>query len=634
MIVMCLICPNENGQICYTSYVQYIENLEEVNSYAWGAAMLAYLYQGMKDWKKKGKSLDGFTWLIMGFFFSHCKGLYGIYNIIVEGNQTYDKPTLAYLIESLLRIDTNHHSKLNNALHAKLTLANNLLTTEDIEANVITWHPYTSETLPPHMHDQIKYRTVVPPLFCYNYVEHHLPHLVAKQFDALDQVDLIDVGSDLTKIKFKGNKVYPFLRLPSVNDSRSSCRFFDSSIQFRPFTINDLLSSTLLFIQFASPNHPSKASVQLSYLLPFRDIDVSPPTSTQSVDKPHSSFQIINFKTPNPSKTMNFNVVLHHKASLNEKWKQWKSDLKSKAYDPSKTEEEVASVKPDSRVDLNQWRKLVHHWFSEEGQKISKINRENRAKFKDVHCMGTKSLPKLIDEKKKNANGRSPTRKEIYIETRTRKDGSIVNEKARGVIEKLNKYDNETGTSQSVEEIQSDMPWKDDIYSKVKGTEKRGEQRGRLRCIGKIPKPKKLKVSLAENQELRDKVKQMEKKQDNTNAVLANVLSLIQNRFAGEDVNDILRAARQVTDASNAPDQTDSPSGNDDNENENADGNDDNAHKNAGVNDDNADKNAGGDDDNTAENVRVLNAIGVENLEENAGGNVLENFQNILERLQ
>ncbi|KAK2430018.1 hypothetical protein QL285_028398 [Trifolium repens] len=78
--------------------------------------------------------------------------------------------------------------------------------------------------------------------------------------------------------------------------------------------------------------------------------------------------------------------------------------------------------------------------------------------------------------------------------------------------EKLNKYDNETGTSQSVEEIQSDMPWKDDIYSKVKGTEKRGEQRGRLRCIGKIPKPKKLKVYLAENQELRDKVKQMEKK--------------------------------------------------------------------------------------------------------------------------
>ncbi|WJX61356.1 hypothetical protein P8452_46456 [Trifolium repens] len=32
-------------------------------------------------------------------------------------------------------------------------------------------------------------------------------------------------------------------------------------------------------------------------------------------------------------------------------------------------------------------------------QKISKINRENHAKFEDVHC--TKSLPKFIDEKKK-----------------------------------------------------------------------------------------------------------------------------------------------------------------------------------------------------------------------------------------
>jgi hypothetical protein len=52
------------------------------------------------------------------------------------------------------------------------------------------------------------------------------------------------------------------------------------------------------------------------------------------------------------------------------------------------------------------------------------------------------------------------------------------------------------------------MPWKDDMYSKVKGPEKIG----RARCIGKIPKPKKLKASLSENQELRDKLKQMEKK--------------------------------------------------------------------------------------------------------------------------
>ncbi|XP_058727549.1 uncharacterized protein LOC131599070 [Vicia villosa] len=107
------------------------------------------------------------------------------------------------------------------------------------------------------------------------------------------------------------------------------------------------------------------------------------------------------------------------------------------------------------------------------------------------------------------------------------------------------------------------MPWKDDIYSKVKGPEKKG----RVRCMGKIPKPKKLKAALSKNQELRDKVKQMEEKhkqmeekQESTSVMLANMLSLIQNRFTGEDVNDILRAARQVTEASSSLGQTGSPS--------------------------------------------------------------------------
>ncbi|GAU47613.1 hypothetical protein TSUD_90180 [Trifolium subterraneum] len=97
------------------------------------------------------------------------------------------------------------------------------------------------------------------------------------------------------------------------------------------------------------------------------------------------------------------------KTEINDKWRQWKTDLKSNAYDPSKSEEEIASVKPDSRVDLGQWRQLVHHWFSEEGQ------------------------------------------------------------------EELNKYDNEAETSQSIQEIQSDMPWKDDIYSKVKDLKREDE---------------------------------------------------------------------------------------------------------------------------------------------------------------
>ncbi|WJX88278.1 hypothetical protein P8452_70385 [Trifolium repens] len=37
-------------------------------------------------------------------------------------------------------------------------------------------------------------------------------------------------------------------------------------------------------------------------------------------------------------------------------------------------------------------------------------------------------------KRKKNANGRSSTSKEIYVETRTHKDGSFVNHKAARVI--------------------------------------------------------------------------------------------------------------------------------------------------------------------------------------------------------
>jgi hypothetical protein len=76
MIVTCLIAPNGNRQNCKTSYVQFIEQLDEVNSYAWGAAMLAYLYQGMKEWKTKDKAIDGFTRFIPSFKVFHSFKLY------------------------------------------------------------------------------------------------------------------------------------------------------------------------------------------------------------------------------------------------------------------------------------------------------------------------------------------------------------------------------------------------------------------------------------------------------------------------------------------------------------------------------------------------------------------------------
>ncbi|XP_004492187.2 uncharacterized protein [Cicer arietinum] len=130
---------------------------------------------------------------------------------------------------------------------------------------------------------------------------------------------------------------------------------------------------------------------------------------------------------------------IRHRASDNEGIQSTSNNTNSTNNLTTKTEEEVASLVPDDRVDPNQYRGLVHHWFSDEGQKISKINRQNRAKFEDVHCMGSKSLPKFIDEKIKKGKGVLPGRKKIYIDTRTRKDGTIVNENVARLIEELKK---------------------------------------------------------------------------------------------------------------------------------------------------------------------------------------------------
>jgi len=55
---------------------------------------------------------------------------------------------------------------------------------------------------------------------------------------------------------------------------------------------------------------------------------------------------------------------------LNEKWRQWKGDLKAAGFDSSKTIDEIVSgiELRDGRIDEVQYRALVEHWFSEKAQ--------------------------------------------------------------------------------------------------------------------------------------------------------------------------------------------------------------------------------------------------------------------------
>ncbi|WJX62746.1 hypothetical protein P8452_47709 [Trifolium repens] len=155
------------------------------------------------------------------------------------------------------------------------------------------------------------------------------------------------------------------------------------------------------------------------------------------------------------------------KDNLSAKWRQFKHDLKAKGYDENKTEEEMAANIPDRRVDPSQYRALVHHWCSQKGQKISNINKRNRSKYEDLHCMGTKNLSRFIHETTE-ANGVQPSRAQIYIQTRTRKDGSIVTDKAANVIGELKKHMGEATSSRTPQTTQDSTNWQNDVYSKLK----------------------------------------------------------------------------------------------------------------------------------------------------------------------
>ncbi|CAI8588036.1 unnamed protein product [Vicia faba] len=227
------------------------------------------------------------------------------------------------------------------------------------------------------------------------------------------------------------------------------------------------------------------------------------------------------------------------KDNLSAKWRQFKHDLKEKGYDENKTEEEMAANIPDRRVDPSQYRALVHHWCSQKGQKISNINKRNRSKYEDVHCMGTKSLPRFIHEVTE-ANGVQPSRAEIYIQTRTRKDGRIVTEKAANVIGELKKHMVETSSSCTPQMPQDSTNWANDIYSKVRGPEKRGS----VRCLGKVPR---VSNTSSQSPNVENRVIKLEN-------LLGNLVSVLQTRFsADQQINDVLQAIAQEVPAAIAP---------------------------------------------------------------------------------
>ncbi|KAL8130915.1 hypothetical protein AgCh_007006 [Apium graveolens] len=56
LLVRCFIVPSASGHTVNTTYLKLIEDLDKVDSYVWGAALLAYLYKGISDCRVDGNS--------------------------------------------------------------------------------------------------------------------------------------------------------------------------------------------------------------------------------------------------------------------------------------------------------------------------------------------------------------------------------------------------------------------------------------------------------------------------------------------------------------------------------------------------------------------------------------------------
>jgi hypothetical protein len=65
VLIGCFVTRNDQVNL---NFVKYVDKLDEVDNYAWGAALLAYLHNGIIKWKKAGnrKSLiNGNLWVVL-----------------------------------------------------------------------------------------------------------------------------------------------------------------------------------------------------------------------------------------------------------------------------------------------------------------------------------------------------------------------------------------------------------------------------------------------------------------------------------------------------------------------------------------------------------------------------------------
>ncbi|KAL7258088.1 hypothetical protein ACSBR1_004249 [Camellia fascicularis] len=244
--------------------------------------------------------------------------------------------------------------------------------------------------------------------------------------------------------------------------------------------------------------------------------------------------------------------------SIGKKWKDWKAELKASRYNTHKIDEErLADC--DERVVPDQWRILISFWNSKEAKERSVTNKASRAQQKITHTTGRKSFAQVREEQRVKRPDKEPSRAELFILTRTRKDGQPVNKESSVLISQLREraaQQKETSQNGTVE---------DDILSQVMGQ----DRHGRVRTYGLGPAPSDLSgpkpsraeavtmvsTANAEVHDMKEKIVSMEQTCAQMASQMSSMMSMMlnmQKKFPDEQgsPSELLRAG-QVADVSN-----------------------------------------------------------------------------------
>ncbi|XP_024011135.1 uncharacterized protein LOC112086443 [Eutrema salsugineum] len=154
-------------------------------------------------------------------------------------------------------------------------------------------------------------------------------------------------------------------------------------------------------------------------------------------------------------------------------WKNYKRDDRT----------ETMQNRPNN-VPESQWHNFVCLRFTENWKKMQERNTKNQKKNTMPHLCGRKSFGRKRREITIKT-GKTPSRAEFFVATRTKSDGSFVSEEAKTRGEALTTLLTQNPSRQVTANVIASL---DDEYAQVFGP----ERPGRIRCVGRGPTPSKL----------------------------------------------------------------------------------------------------------------------------------------------